>query len=137
MCTWMVHTISRALRVNYLCVRWRTSILGLLGSFFRTAPGVGEPLQKGAKSEGRPGAGPPYRLLGASQGCLLPSAGSVSGSGRSSGERRGDPFQYARLEMPTERGTWRATVRRAAKSRHFAEGPKKGLGTRHLLGFLL
>ena len=43
--------------------------------------------------------------------------GSIPGSGRSPGEGNGNPLQYSCLENPMGRGTWQATVHRAAKSR--------------------
>ena len=43
--------------------------------------------------------------------------GSISVSGRSSGGGLGNPLQYSCLENPIDRGAWRATVYRAAKSR--------------------
>ena len=36
--------------------------------------------------------------------------GSISGSGRSPGERNGNPLQYSCLENPMDRGAWWATV---------------------------
>ena len=36
--------------------------------------------------------------------------GSIPGSGRSTGEGNGNPFQYSCLENPTDRGAWQATV---------------------------
>ena len=39
------------------------------------------------------------------------------GSGRSPGESNGNPLQYSCLENPMDRGAWRATVYRVAKSR--------------------
>ena len=42
--------------------------------------------------------------------------GSIPGLGRSTGEGSGNPPQYSRLENPTDRGAWRATVRGVAKS---------------------
>ena len=41
----------------------------------------------------------------------------IPGSGRSSGEGSGNPFQYSCLGNPMERGAWRATVHRETKSR--------------------
>ena len=38
------------------------------------------------------------------------------GLGRSLGEQNGYPFQYSCLENSMDRGTWRATVHRVAKS---------------------
>ena len=36
--------------------------------------------------------------------------GSIPGSGRSSGEGNGNPFQYSCLGNPMDRGCWRATM---------------------------
>ena len=41
---------------------------------------------------------------------------SVLGSGRSPGGGHGNPLQYSCLETPMDRGAWRATVYRVAKS---------------------
>ena len=43
-------------------------------------------------------------------------AGSVSGLGRSLGERHGNPLQYSCLENPVDRGAWQAIVLRVAKN---------------------
>ena len=43
-------------------------------------------------------------------------SGSISGSGRSSGEGNGSPLQYACLENPMERGAWQVTVHGVAES---------------------
>ena len=40
----------------------------------------------------------------------------IPGSGRSSGEGNGNPFQYSCLENPMDRGAWWATVHGVAKS---------------------
>ena len=42
--------------------------------------------------------------------------GSIPGSGRSPRGGHGNPPQYSCLENPMDRGTWRATVHRVAKS---------------------
>ena len=42
--------------------------------------------------------------------------GSIPGSGRCPGEGNGCPLQYSCLENPMDRGDWRATVLRVAKS---------------------
>ena len=42
--------------------------------------------------------------------------GSVPGLGRSTEEGNGNPRQYSCLENPMDRGDWRATVHRVAKS---------------------
>ena len=43
-------------------------------------------------------------------------AGSVPGWGRSPGRGHSNPLQYFCLENPLDRGTWQATVQRAAAS---------------------
>ena len=43
-------------------------------------------------------------------------AGSIPGSGRSPGERKGNPLQYCCLGNPMDRGAWQATVYGVAKS---------------------
>ena len=43
--------------------------------------------------------------------------GSIPGSGRSPGGGHSNLPQYSCLENPMDRGTWRATVHRVAKSR--------------------
>ena len=42
--------------------------------------------------------------------------GLIPGLGRSPGKGNGSPLQYSCLENPTNRGTWRATIHRVAKS---------------------
>ena len=42
--------------------------------------------------------------------------GSIPGLGRSPGEGHSNPLQYSCLENPMDRGAWRATVHRVAKS---------------------
>ena len=49
--------------------------------------------------------------------CNAGALGSIPGSGRSPGEGYGNPLQYSCLENPMNRGAWRATVHRVAKSR--------------------
>ena len=43
--------------------------------------------------------------------------GSIPGSGRSPGDRNGNPLAYSCLENSMERGVWRPTVHGVAKSR--------------------
>ena len=43
--------------------------------------------------------------------------GSITGSGRSSGEGHGNPLQYSCLENPMDREAWWAVVYRVTKSR--------------------
>ena len=44
-------------------------------------------------------------------------AGLIPGLGRSPGEGNGYPLQCSCLENPMDRGAWRATIHRVAKSR--------------------
>ena len=48
--------------------------------------------------------------------CSAGDPGSIPGSGRSPGERNGNPFQYYCLENPMDGGPWQATVHRVPKS---------------------
>ena len=51
--------------------------------------------------------------------CLAYNAGDlglVTGSGKSSGEGKGNPLQYSCLENPMDRGAWWTTVHGVAKS---------------------
>ena len=43
--------------------------------------------------------------------------GAIPGSRRSAGRGNGNPLQYSRLENPTDRGAWQATVHGVSKSR--------------------
>ena len=43
-------------------------------------------------------------------------AGLIPGSGRSLGERNGNPLQYPYLENPMDRGAWQAMVHRITKT---------------------
>ena len=44
-------------------------------------------------------------------------AGSIPGSGRFPGGRKGNPLQYSCLKSPMDRGAWWAIVHGVAKSR--------------------
>ena len=62
-------------------------------------------------------------------------AGSILGSGRSPGERNGNPLQYSCLGNPMDRGAWWATAQRIIK------GVRHNLATKQhktmcLFGFL-
>ena len=63
------------------------------------------------KSLGFPG-GSVVKKLPANAG----DTGSISGLGKSPGEGNGNPFQYACLENPMDRGAWQATVHEVPKS---------------------
>ena len=47
----------------------------------------------------------------------LRDTGSIPGSGRSPGERNGNPLQYSCLENPMDGGAWWAIIHGVAKSR--------------------
>ena len=49
--------------------------------------------------------------------CNAGDPGSIPESGRSPGERNGNPLQYSCLENPMDRGAWWAAVHGVAKSR--------------------
>ena len=53
--------------------------------------------------------------LPANEGDIRDS-GSIPGSGRSPGGGHGNSFQYSCLDYPMDRGAWRVTVHRVAKS---------------------
>ena len=46
--------------------------------------------------------------------CNAGDLGSISGLGRSPGERNGNPLQYSHLKNSMDRGAWQATVRGVA-----------------------
>ena len=48
--------------------------------------------------------------------CKGEDPGLIPESGRSPGERNGNPLQYAYLEMPMDRGAWWAIVHEVANS---------------------
>ena len=48
--------------------------------------------------------------------CNAGDPGSIPGAGRSPGEGKGNPFQYACLENPMDREAWWATVHGVTKS---------------------
>ena len=49
--------------------------------------------------------------------CNAGDLGSILGSGRSPGERNGNPLLYSWLGNHMDRGAWQVTVHRVAKSR--------------------
>ena len=61
--------------------------------------------------------------------------GSIPGSGKSLGGRHGNPIQYSCLENPMDRGAWRATVHRVAKSQTRIKQPSiNSTSDNHLIG---
>ena len=68
-------------------------------------------MRRGSESLGFPGG-----LYGKESACNVGDLGSVPGLERSPGEGKGYPLQYSCLENSMDRGAWRATVHRVAKS---------------------
>ena len=48
--------------------------------------------------------------------CNARDPGSISGSGRSSGEGNGNPLQYSCLENSMDKGAWQSTVHGVERS---------------------
>ena len=68
----------------------------------------------------------PWWLSGKESACNAEDAGdagSIPGSGRSSGGGHGNPLQYSCLEKPVDRGAWRAAVYSVAKSQTWLNWP--------------
>ena len=60
--------------------------------------------------------GLPWWLSGEESACNVGDLCSIPGSGRSPGERHGNPLQYSCLENYMDRGAWWATVYAVTKS---------------------
>ena len=60
----------------------------------------------------------PHSSVGKESACNAGAPGSIPGSGKSSGEGNGNPFQCSHLETPMDRGAWQVTVHGIAKVRH-------------------
>ena len=58
----------------------------------------------------------PRWISGKESICQARDTGSIPGLGRSAGEGNGNTLQYSCLGNPMDRGIWRATVHRVAKS---------------------
>ena len=58
----------------------------------------------------------PDGLDGKASACNVGDPGSIPGSGRSPGDGNGNPLQSSCLEIPIDKGAWRAIVHRFAKS---------------------
>ena len=58
----------------------------------------------------------PSGSSGKESACNEGDLDSIPGSRRCPGEGNGYPLQYSCLENPMDRGAWRATVHRVAKS---------------------
>ena len=61
--------------------------------------------------------GLPCGLDGKASACNVGDPGSIPGSGRSPGERNGNPLQYFCLENSMDGGAWWVTVHGVIKSR--------------------
>ena len=57
----------------------------------------------------------PHCSVGKESACSAGDLGSVSRSGRSSGEGNGNPLHYSCLENPTDRGVWWVIVHGVVK----------------------
>ena len=62
--------------------------------------------------------GPPWWLSSKESACNAGDTGLIPGSGRCPAGGCGNPLQYACLENPMDRGTWRTTIHRVAKRRN-------------------
>ena len=62
-----------------------------------------------ASKKGSPGGSD-----GKESACNIGDPGSIPGSGRSPGERNGNPLQYSCMENSMDRGTWWATAHGAS-----------------------
>ena len=60
----------------------------------------------------------PYSSVGKEPACNAGNPDSIPGSGRSPGERNGNPLQYSCLENLMDRGAWWATVHGVTRGRH-------------------
>ena len=54
--------------------------------------------------------GSPHSSVSKESACNIGNPGSIPGSGRSSGERNGNPLQSSRLENSMYRGAWQGIV---------------------------
>ena len=59
----------------------------------------------------------PGGSVGKGSACNMVDLGSIPGSGRSFGEKNGNPLQYSCLQNSMERGAWWITVHGVTKSR--------------------
>ena len=58
----------------------------------------------------------PGGSAGKESACNAGDLGLISGSGRSPGERNGNPFQYSCLDISMDSGAWQAMVHGVTKS---------------------
>ena len=64
---------------------------------------------------------------GKESACNAGDLGSISGSGRSPGERSGNPLQYSCLENPMDRGAWQIIVQGVAVRHDWATNTLGGV----------
>ena len=60
----------------------------------------------------------PLSSVSKESACNAGDPGSIPGSGKSPGDRNGNPLQYSCLENPLDRGAWQVTVHGIARVRH-------------------
>ena len=60
----------------------------------------------------------PHSSVDKQSACNAGDPGSIPGWERSPGEGNGNPLQYSRLENPTDRGAWQASVHGVARAGH-------------------
>ena len=60
----------------------------------------------------------PEGLVSKESTCNAEDLGLIPGSGRSPGERNGNPLQYSCLENPMDKGAWRVTVLGSQRVKH-------------------
>ena len=58
----------------------------------------------------------PHSSVGKESASNAGDLGLIPGSGRSPGEGNGNPLQFSCLKNPMDRGAWKATAQRVAKS---------------------
>ena len=93
---------------------------------FEASPGADKFENQGFRSSYR---GFPCGSDGKESTCNVGDPGSIPGSGRSSGEGNGNPYQYSCLQKFMDRGTWQAVVHGVAES-GTTERPTLSLFTR-------
>ena len=59
-----------------------------------------------------------HSSIGKESACNAVDLDSIPGSGRSPGERNGNPLQYSCLENPIDRGDWQTTVHGVTRVGH-------------------
>ena len=78
--------------------------------------------------------GLPRKLSGKESTCQAGDLGSIPGSGRSPGERNGNPLQYSCLGNPMDRGAWRSAHHGMAKQLVTTEWLSNNKGGKECIG---